>query len=61
MEWLAPVNQEDWIYLTAITVVGARIAVIESAGPAELYETYRDAIHASLATVSLDGDGSSEE
>lgn len=54
MEWLAPVNEADWIYLTAISVVDARIAIVESAGPADHYQEYRDAIRRSLRTLSLD-------
>ena len=60
LEWLAPVAEEDWIYLTAVTVAGDRIALVESAGPAGLYERYRTEIRDSLATLAADGETAEE-
>jgi hypothetical protein len=53
LEWLAPVSEDDWIYLTGICVVDARIAVVEAAGPTQLFEIYRDEIRESLLTLRL--------
>ncbi len=53
MEWLAPVGEDDWIYLTAISVEGSQIAVVEAAGPADHYETYRAAIRRSLESLRI--------
>ena len=51
-EWIAPVDQEDWVYLTAIAVVDERIAIVEAAGPYAFYRDYEQAIKRSLATVN---------
>lgn len=56
MEWLAPVAEDDWIYLTAIAVLGEKIAVVEAAGPAGQYQEYRSAIRDSLRTLRLEND-----
>lgn len=53
-EWAAPVDGEDWIYLTAIAVSGDEIAVVESAGLFEHYQRYRTAIRESLQTLSVE-------
>lgn len=55
LEWLAPVREDDWIFLTAIAVIGERIAIVEAAGPTDLYNEYRSAIRRSLATITLNG------
>jgi hypothetical protein len=52
-EWLAPVREDDWIFLTAISVIGDSIVVVESAGPTELYSSFRSAIYSSLNTLAL--------
>jgi hypothetical protein len=54
MEWLAPVSEDDWIYLTAISVADDQIIVVEAAGPADHYETYSAAIHESLESLRID-------
>ena len=51
-EWLAPVNDEDWVYLTAIVVTGERILIAEAAGPVELYLRHRPALVEALETIS---------
>jgi hypothetical protein len=53
-EWVAPVGAEDWIYMTAVVNAGARLAVGEAAGPAELYRSHREAIAQSLETIGRD-------
>ena len=57
-EWAAPVNGEDWVYLTAIVVTDAQIAVIESAGSFDHYQRHRAAIWESLSTLQIDGNES---
>jgi len=52
VEWVAPVGQDDWIYLTAIAVHEGQIAIAESAGPFQLYKKYREAIFDSLRSVT---------
>ena len=54
LEWLAPVSEDDWIYLTAISVAGEQIAIVEAAGPADQYGAYRDAILQSLGTLRVE-------
>jgi len=54
MEWLAPVSQDDWIYLTAISVVDSQIVIVEAAGPTELYEIYSTAIRESLESLHIE-------
>ena len=51
-EWVAPVNGEDWIYLTAIVVSESEIVIVEAAGEAGEYDLYRDAIRDSLRSIS---------
>jgi hypothetical protein len=53
-EWLAPVGEDDWIYMTAIVVVENEIVVVESAGPHDQYRAYREAIRASLSSVVIE-------
>ena len=53
-EWIAPVNDEDWIYLTAIVVSGEQILIAEAAGPFELYEHHRAALQRALETMALE-------
>ncbi len=52
-EWLAPVGEEDWLYLTAIVVVDDSVLIAEAAGPYEFYRQHRDAIHAAMETMGL--------
>jgi hypothetical protein len=58
LEWLAPVSEDDWIYLTAIAVVDNFIAIVEAAGPAGQYEVYRSAIRESLNSLRIETQGS---
>ncbi|MCK4515013.1 MAG: hypothetical protein KAU31_07130 [Spirochaetaceae bacterium] len=53
MEWLAPVSEDDWIYLTAISIVDSQITVVEAAGPTDHYDTYRTAIRKSLESLRI--------
>jgi len=52
-EWVAPLGDDDWVYLTAFCVDDGAIAVVEAAGPYDVYERYREAIRASLRTVQI--------
>ncbi|MBN2532949.1 MAG: hypothetical protein JXB88_08660 [Spirochaetales bacterium] len=52
-EWGAPYGQENYIYMTAIAVFGKRIAIAEAAGELDLYHKYRQALVASLGTITL--------
>lgn len=52
-EWMAPLGEEDWVYLTAFCVDGGSIGVIEAAGPYETYDRYRQRIRESLETVTI--------
>ncbi len=52
-EWAAPVGEDDWIYLTALSVVGERIAIAEAAGEYSLYQKHRPAIVESLRTLQI--------
>ena len=54
MEWLAPVSEDDWIYLTAISVMDSQITIVEAAGPTDHYETYSDAIRKSLESLRIE-------
>jgi len=54
MEWLAPVGEDDWIYLTAISVVDSQIVIVEAAGPTDLYEIYNTAIRESLESLRIE-------
>ena len=54
MEWLAPVSEDDWIYLTAIGVMDTQIAIVEAAGPTDLYEVYRLDIRESLESLRVE-------
>jgi hypothetical protein len=60
LEWLAPVNADDWMYLTALAVSETSIAIVESAGPSDEYGKYRDAIRESLETLALGSAGGEE-
>ena len=57
-EWLAPVSEDDWYYLTAIAILGDQIAVVEAAGPSDQYDRYRPAIRASLESLQIQAPGS---
>lgn len=50
-EWIAPVGDADWTYLTAIVVADEAILLAEAAGPVELYETHRPALETALTTI----------
>jgi hypothetical protein len=52
-QWGAPYGRENYIYLTAIIVLGKDIAVAEVACEYSLFATYRDSLLASLKSVSL--------
>lgn len=52
-EWIAPLGEDDWIYLTAFCVADDAIAVVEAAGPYDVYSRYRDDIRQSLTTVTI--------
>ena len=51
IEWVAPVGQEDWIYLTAVTVHDERIAIAEAAGSFQMYKKYRESLFHSLQSL----------
>lgn len=51
-EWVAPVGEEDWIYLTAVTVHDEMIAIAEAAGPFQTYKKYRETMFESLQSIS---------
>ena len=51
-EWVAPVGQEDWIYLTAVTVHEEWIAVAEAASSFPMYKKYRERLMKSLESIS---------
>ena len=53
-DWLAPVGDDDWIYMTAIVVAEDKIVVVESAGPHELYQAYRDSIRSELGSIVVE-------
>ena len=55
-EWLAPVGDEDWIYLTAICVTGEQILIAEAAGRFDLYQLRRDSVIASLSTLQAESE-----
>lgn len=52
-EWLAPVREDDWIFLTAIVVRDDTIAIVEAAGPTDLYQEYRNDIRQSLSSLAV--------
>jgi hypothetical protein len=54
-EWVAPVGEEDWVYMTALSVTGDSIVIVEAAGPYEYYQQHSKEIHSSLETLSLTG------
>lgn len=51
-EWAAPVGQEDWIYLTAVSIHEEKIAIVEAAGPFQHFKTHRPEIMESLKSLS---------
>jgi len=53
-EWLAPVGEEDWVYLTAITVVEEQIVIAEAAGRFDLYQARRPELLGALATLRVE-------
>jgi hypothetical protein len=52
-EWVAPVNGEDWVYLTAVAVHANEIALVEAAGPFRHYREHKPALMRSLGTLRL--------
>lgn len=54
MEWIAPVNGEDWIYLNALRVRDDLLVFVESAAELELYQLHRSAIHSVLGTLGVE-------
>lgn len=52
-EWVAPLGEEEWVYLSAFCVDGAKIAVVEAAGPYEIYRRYRGEIRTGLETIAV--------
>jgi len=54
LEWVAPVGQEDWIYLTGLCVTDRGIAVAEAAGEYGTYQERRLAIILSLRSLKLE-------
>jgi len=52
-EWMAPVGEDDWNYLTAIVVTGKEIFIAEAAGPASIYADHRAAVRAALETIAV--------
>ena len=55
LEWMAPVGEDDWVYLTAIVVSGEEIYVAEAAGPTSIYSHHREAVLAALETIAVGG------
>lgn len=53
-EWVAPVGDEDWYYLTAVSVFDDSIAVVEAAGEHSAYTGYREAILSTLSTLRIE-------
>ena len=53
-EWLAPVGDEDWVYLSGVVVAGDSILIAEAAGSFELYHAYRADILEALRSLRLD-------
>ena len=52
-EWVAPVEGEDWIFLTALTSSDTDIILAEAAGEYQLYHEYRDSLMNSIASIHL--------
>ena len=50
-EWNAPLNGEDWVYLTAIAVSPEKITIAEAAGEYAHYQDYRETIVESLSSI----------
>lgn len=53
-EWIAPVEGEDWVFLTALAVSDSDIILAEAAGEYQLYQEYRDALMESISTIRLE-------
>jgi len=53
-EWLAPLNDADWVYLTALAVVEDAIVIAEAAGPYDLYTERRADLLDSLSTIAVE-------
>jgi hypothetical protein len=52
-EWLAPLGDEDWVYLTALSVVDGSIVIAEAAGRVDLFEPRRAALRTALESMGL--------
>ena len=52
-EWVAPVQGEDWIFLTALTSSDTDIVLAEAAGEYALYQEYRNSLMTSIASIHL--------
>jgi len=55
-EWLAPYASSTYVYLTYITVEGDFILIAEAAGEFKLFADYREAIVASIKTISFNSE-----
>ena len=51
-EWLAPLNDQDWVYLTGIAVTDDLIVIAEAAGPHAHYTGHRDSLLAALSRTA---------
>jgi hypothetical protein len=52
-EWVAPVEGEDWVFLTALTSSDTDIILAEAAGEYALYQEYRKSIMTGIASIHL--------
>ena len=52
-EWGVPYGNESYIYLTAILVSGDKIAVAEAGGEHTVYKKHREALLASIGSLSV--------
>lgn len=52
-EWGAPVGHENFVYITAATVVKDKIIIAEAAGKVGKIKDYRQAIRDSIASIEL--------
>lgn len=53
-EWVAPVGEEDWVYLTAVSVPGETIIIVEAAGRYADYNARREDLLSSLESLRLE-------
>jgi len=52
LEWLANFNGQTWIYMTAMLVQGDAILLAEAAAESGMYKLHREAMLASLSSIS---------